>query len=202
MTEPAEDDLLQQCPRCDYSLRGLPAEHYCPECGLTLDRRWRVFGGRSLWRTWSRSVFVYMLFVMGLPLLAAAIFVAGGFVRLRAMPRADAPLLLPLLFCAVVGACRTAWAFSRLRRFVAVRPRGLAVYRGAKQAEEYAWDRIGRAKYEFIGKRVSIQIDGKPMRISANSFFRGDIFGAEGFIRCVNHYPRPPGRSTSRRHGP
>jgi hypothetical protein len=47
MTEPTENELLDECPRCGYSLRGLPVEHCCPEWGLTFDRRWTVFGGYS-----------------------------------------------------------------------------------------------------------------------------------------------------------
>jgi hypothetical protein len=28
---------FDRCPRCRYSLRGLPANHFCPECGLEYD---------------------------------------------------------------------------------------------------------------------------------------------------------------------
>ncbi len=31
------EPLLQECPRCAYSLRGLPTDHTCPECGLAYD---------------------------------------------------------------------------------------------------------------------------------------------------------------------
>jgi len=34
---------FDRCPRCDYSLRGLPANHACPECGLRYDEACVVF---------------------------------------------------------------------------------------------------------------------------------------------------------------
>jgi hypothetical protein len=36
---------LKQCPRCDYSLTGLPEEGICPECGQPYDRRFMVLFG-------------------------------------------------------------------------------------------------------------------------------------------------------------
>lgn len=34
---------LKTCPHCDYSLKGLPVEHYCPECGFKYDAATRVW---------------------------------------------------------------------------------------------------------------------------------------------------------------
>ncbi len=36
--------MIDACPRCDYALTGLPAEHACPECGLRYD------AGSMVWR--------------------------------------------------------------------------------------------------------------------------------------------------------
>jgi len=35
--------MLTACPRCDYSLRGLPADHACRECGLGYDEASETF---------------------------------------------------------------------------------------------------------------------------------------------------------------
>ncbi|MBN2445456.1 MAG: hypothetical protein JXO22_01925, partial [Phycisphaerae bacterium] len=40
---------LTNCPRCNYSLRGLPARHTCPECGLAYDEESRVWRPRHPW---------------------------------------------------------------------------------------------------------------------------------------------------------
>ena len=34
---------LNRCPICRYSLRGLPVEHKCPECGFEYDQETSVF---------------------------------------------------------------------------------------------------------------------------------------------------------------
>ncbi len=35
--QPPSTPIFKRCVRCDYSLRGLPANHACPECGLRFD---------------------------------------------------------------------------------------------------------------------------------------------------------------------
>lgn len=40
---------FDRCPRCDYPLRGLPANHACPECGLRYDRTCARFAVESKW---------------------------------------------------------------------------------------------------------------------------------------------------------
>ena len=37
MSDASDKPPFDSCPRCTYSLRGLPADHYCPECGLRFD---------------------------------------------------------------------------------------------------------------------------------------------------------------------
>src|SRR5262245_51192294 len=43
-----EIELLQQCPICDYSLRGLPVEHRCPECGVEFNRQWEILEASNI----------------------------------------------------------------------------------------------------------------------------------------------------------
>ena len=41
--QPAAQPVFKKCPRCEYSLRGLPANHVCPECGLAFDERCELY---------------------------------------------------------------------------------------------------------------------------------------------------------------
>lgn len=109
--------LLANCPFCDYSLEGLPIEHRCPECGRPVDRRWRIFGGRSRWESMRAKghagtaagvagailvavPFLWLLWV-GLTApphrlsLAVLLFFVGLFVNVRELRRR-----LPIFVCA------------------------------------------------------------------------------------------------------
>jgi hypothetical protein len=57
------------CPRCTYSLRGLPVDHYCPECGLRFDR------DCELYRVTNPKQF----------LLIWGLIFGGGWINLRAL---------------------------------------------------------------------------------------------------------------------
>lgn len=49
MTDPGSESTasprpsLRRCPRCLFSLRGLPANHACPECGLRYDEQCKLY---------------------------------------------------------------------------------------------------------------------------------------------------------------
>ena len=43
--------MLERCPKCGYSLRGLPDEYDCPECGRAYDRSAVLFRGSLFWHS-------------------------------------------------------------------------------------------------------------------------------------------------------
>lgn len=51
---------FDRCPRCDYALRGLPANHACPECGLRFDERCELYRIRN-----PKAAFTMLLCVVG-----------------------------------------------------------------------------------------------------------------------------------------
>lgn len=68
--DPTVASVFKKCVRCGYSLRGLPANHRCPECGLRFDERcalYRVTNPRQLLAFW--------LMILG-----------GGWVSLKNLP--------------------------------------------------------------------------------------------------------------------
>jgi predicted RNA-binding Zn-ribbon protein involved in translation (DUF1610 family) len=62
--------VFKKCVRCGYSLRGLPANHACPECGLRFDERCTLYRVTN-----PRQLMVFWLMIFG-----------GGWVALKHLP--------------------------------------------------------------------------------------------------------------------
>lgn len=82
-------ELGELCPRCRYSLHGLPDRHHCPECGFAYDVHAKVFAAsRWIWvglmiANGVMAIVLLVLFVflrntLGLALLPAFLLMIGG----------------------------------------------------------------------------------------------------------------------------
>ena len=129
--------MLESCPRCDYSLRGLPADHACPECGLRYDARSVI----------SRAAMPKAAF------LALLGFLYGGGVLFRivfygpVVPGAPCVIFF-LLFLALVGGFGfTLWrlvTIDRRGQLVAALPDGLHLRLVQPADRVIPWDNITR----------------------------------------------------------
>ncbi len=70
---------MNQCPRCSYSLEGLPDDHVCPECGLEYhgETTYIVFIHRSFDRL--ALISLSLMLVLGASLLHPAMQVSASF---------------------------------------------------------------------------------------------------------------------------
>ena len=89
------ESRLPFCPRCQYSLHGLPAAHRCPECGLEFDaesRMWVAHFCGFCWRPDWRLIVAVLGILVGL--LVAVLFsffkrnLMGAFIALMNLSRA------------------------------------------------------------------------------------------------------------------
>jgi predicted Zn-ribbon and HTH transcriptional regulator len=180
-TEAIEEERLQQCPGCGYSLFGLGVERRCPECGLTIDRRWRVFGGRSVWQKCERRTRILQL-LTALSMTAFWVWVTDVTSRRQ---QGLGAVLLPTAFISALalGVWLVIW---RPGAFVAIGPRRLAVGRKPGRIEEYSWSRIGRVRYAPLSRSVIVVVDGRRVRLSGFWFFRDDRAEAKRCAVCVS----------------
>ena len=109
---------LKTCPKCEYSLAGLPAPPYrCPECALEYDEYSCEWEARH-WRTaWRLIVFVFAI-TWRLLLLCSMLLV-----RNPAFPVWLRLFLIVVLGSQVVAAAL--WLLSPGRRYVAITPQGI-----------------------------------------------------------------------------
>ncbi len=70
---PQPSTQLVVCPECDYSLRGLPAGHGCPECGFAFEPGTQVFHGYRRPGLLARMLTLVLLAV-AVPLATQALF--------------------------------------------------------------------------------------------------------------------------------
>ena len=106
---------LKTCPKCEYSLVGLPAPHRCPECGLEYDEFSCEWENRR-WRRAGRVLGVLGLVVYCVVLLAY--FIAVYRSRFEPWLCLSGVLLVFLAY-------RLLPLFARGRRFIALCTRGI-----------------------------------------------------------------------------
>lgn len=188
---------LRRCPRCDYDLRTLPAEHRCPECGFPYDRSmFAVYGwtgedrysvtGRMLWGTWTERVLagLILLFLITVVPIAAyegwktgANFIEMGLIVLALM---------------IGGGVRLRSHVKRVReecsgtlQLLFTRT-GASRRRGPGEPQLIPWERFRRLRFRKLrtvrgGKRLWL------LRLTV-PFFR--YFGWERFEALIECTPR------------
>ncbi len=141
--QPADAPVFKKCVRCDYSLRGLPANHACPECGLRYDERCEMYEAVN-----PRGMTLIVALILGyglsgiddLPLLA-------DFATLSAGKRVE---VLAGLFCILLIPICISYAvrFFRSRKYVAVTSDGLMLCLAGVCEDLIPWSDIADAAIE------------------------------------------------------
>ncbi len=139
----AEDRHLKRCPRCEYSLAGLPRKHRCPECGLEYDEHTRVWEVRKPWAL--RGVLLLVLFgLLAIEALFYCLYPTGVF----ASQWAGAIFLL----VSVVLFVRQ-WLLNHRRDFAAVTPKGVMLRLQAFRTRVVPWARVVDVDLDAFGRR-------------------------------------------------
>jgi hypothetical protein len=184
---PSELGSVDECPRCNYCLDGLPDRCACPECGLSLDRQWRVFGGaidvptRLGGLTSADLVFVPRWF------WASLIAIPWLFTLIDKWPCARTIVLVLL----VLSVSLTVLLNSlRRRRFVALTDAGILVDRGGSTPDCIPWAEVELARYDYLRQSLNIQMHGTIVRLKTSHYFGGDLEGVFRCIDAINTFPR------------
>jgi len=136
--------MLDRCPRCRYSLVGLPTHHCCPECGLEIERDAQLFQPSRQ----SRKIAAVLAALYG---LGAAILGVAAMTRptLRYLGYAAAGVL----FMVAVFWWRARWR----GRAILVSQRTIRILGRTTEPEVYDISDVGQAKWSFVNGAVTIQ---------------------------------------------
>jgi len=166
-------DILECCPICEYSLRGLPDPHRCPECGFEYDRAMQVIRQSAklsaLEFAW---VSVFLFFV--------ALAVAAG--RNLSLWQ-----YLKLGLFAVVAI--SAWRVIRGRRNKAILWLGGMVLVGRESGpERFSWKQVESINYRRFGGAAQLIASGGTTITDIEQDFFGSNAKTLAFIRAAKEW--------------
>ncbi len=151
--------MLDCCPRCRYSLVGLPTHHRCPECGLEIERDAQLF--KPSRRSWKLSGVINCL--------GAAVLGVVAVMRPEAwyLGMCAGSMLLSVVFMW--------WRAKRQGRAILVSQRTICIVGRDTEPEIFDLSDVGQAKWSFVNGAVTIQrTDGTELTVIRVGFFRSN----------------------------
>jgi len=160
---------LLQCPQCEYSLRGLPARHRCPECGFEYDEYTRVWKPRRPWAIYVLASFPLMILVLNL----------SNF-RIRAGLSGVWGIALSVFAVIAVAVCVR--RFFRAReanargRYVAIAPAGLMI-RIEGEPVTLPWRNLVKVRHRWWMSQLRIEVDDPVLNCRIQPLFEVKLHG-------------------------
>lgn len=164
--------MIERCPNCRYSLRGLQNHQLCPECGKEYERDSLLFTpGRLVWKIVAISNSIALLFLGGIAWFAGADILIGS---------------LLLAFAGMFAA--SLWRARDTNRYVLVSPSAIRLFAPGVQTSEIRMQDVVRARWSFTAGRIIIEgRDGLEL-ISIGSGFLGSARKARDLVENVNRF--------------
>ena len=170
---------MNQCPRCSYSLEGLPEHHVCPECGLAYHGDMvfvKLRSDNSLWRFFPFACWAITSIVFNAPLRQSNM--RETFIWIWV-------LLIPVLIGILIYRSKT----GRLGEFVFDQD-GVKLSHAAKGGEYIPMTEIKRAKYSLWTGYLTLYGWDDLVLLSISQW---ELNGVKNAKNCVNQINRHVG---------
>lgn len=153
---------LTWCPQCRYSLKGLPADHNCPECGFEYDAE------TAAWHRQTSKIWTSLGILLTLSF--------GGFVLKEAIANLQSARgwrLSNLLFLLSI----VVLLWSLIRQFsasltIATTPRGLYIKKGRRHGTFVPWEQVQRVFWSVASRKCELKIASKVRMNLITSIFK------------------------------
>ncbi len=162
---------LESCPQCDYSLRGLPANHNCPECGLAYDEY------SAIWRQRPRKRELVFTIIITLSMTYML------FQSARFLPEFLQVLFFIVVLLVLISQTIWFWSLCRDGRFVAIMPHGMILRIDQKNITCLSWSDITDAFVTPLSPGAIITLKtGKNIGIS---HIFSTLAESKAFVMCA-----------------
>ncbi len=142
---------LTRCPQCRYSLKGLPADHRCPECGFEYDADTAIWESRPGKKEISSYVVGSCIVIWML---------LNGVLNGAFPPSSVIGTLTLLLGALTLFALYRAFAISRSGYAVCTTRQGVWIKKG-RQIDLYPWGDIEGVLWNAANKSAGLYIKGR-----------------------------------------
>ena len=174
--------MLDVCPRCFYSLKGLPTTYKCPECGLRYDEYSRSWTFRSAYRPTIPAAVTF------LPMWVYFLMTTQRRPRLAWM--AAEMSILTLLSVFLIGRLVLQHLWIRKRRLlVAPTPDGLFVRALPGRGRLHAWPNLAELHLGTQPPFVAVRLIRRLRPLFLGGCFV-DFADGNDFKKAVDHYRR------------
>ncbi len=166
---------MNQCPRCSYTLEGLPENHVCPECGL-------VYHGETIYFRLARSRFTWSQYAFVLAVSSLVILE----IDLLDEPFRVPAMWLWVLIVPVLGAMSVVWSKNDPGGEFVVDRIGVRLRRPRLGTETIEMADIGRAKCsKWTGNLILLGENGQKLR-SIPCAYLGGLKSVEACAKLIN----------------
>ncbi len=169
--------MVERCPKCNYSLTGLPATHACPECGLRYDERSSVWRSKPHWSAYLGCLGSIGAFPTILRLINTLSFLLAA-------------AIVVMYVVVFGGSLYLVWRDQRRGRYAAAMADGLHLRLGKFSPSCIPWNEIAGAKsaYKLFGvHHAKLSFRSQRRHVTVAGVFRGKA-DAERFADVVNAY--------------
>ena len=194
--EPSTRSAYQKCARCEYRLRGLPANHACPECGLRYDERserYRVTNPNVILAIYAGMFGTAWISTKGLPNLFRWSSVSW-WDRIHGLAGVAWLVMMALVIWMLIR-------HYRIGQEVAVTGDGLLLRMMGFNNDLVPWSRIDGAEIKVHPKQqialVTVKDRKRPVEIGSVQRFFPKKEDLERFVAQVNDHVRPADAETA-----